>query len=362
MTSPGIRVDSTRRPCGAPMLSVIVPAHNARGELEQCLSALALSTYKIFEVMVVDDASRESRQALLPDDRFRYIRLEACRGPSRARNVGAASAVGDYLVFVDADVRVHRDTLSRFVAGFAKDPELGAIMGAYDDSPADPGFLSQYKNLFHRYIHQCSEGKINAFWSGCGAMRRDLFLEFRGFNAGQYREPSIEDLELGMRAEAAGVRIILDSRIQGQHLKRWTFWNLVKTDIFRRGIPWMRLILRRGGLPDTLNLKRNQMVSVVLAYVTGLSILASLRIPWLEIGAAISVAAVTVMNLDLYRFFMARRGAWFTIRALPMHWFYLFYCGVSAWAGLLLYLLDLFRSSEMKEAKKDQILVPDDSV
>jgi hypothetical protein len=58
---------------------------------------------------------------------------------------------------------------------------------------------------------------------------------------------------------------------------------------------------------------------------------------------------------------MARRGAWFTIRALPMHWFYLFYCGVSAWAGLLLYLLDLFRSSEMNEAKKDKIMVPDDS-
>ena len=52
------------------MLSVIVPAHNARGELEQCLSALAHSTYKNFEVIVVDDASTESRQALLPDDRF----------------------------------------------------------------------------------------------------------------------------------------------------------------------------------------------------------------------------------------------------------------------------------------------------
>jgi glycosyltransferase involved in cell wall biosynthesis len=288
--------------------------------------------------------------------------LDARRGPSRARNVGAASAVGDYLVFIDADVRVHRDTLSRFVAGFSKDPQLGAIIGAYDDSPADPGFLSQYKNLFHRYIHQCSKGMINTFWSGCGAMRRDLFLGLGGFNAAQYREASIEDIELGMRAEAGGVRIILDSRIQGKHLKRWTFWNLVKTDIFDRGIPWMRLILRRGVLSDTLNLKRNQRISVVLAYVTGLSILASLRLPSLEMGALASAAAVTVMNLDLYRFFMARKGAWFTIRVLPMHWLYLIYCGACFWVGVLLYLLDVFRTSEMKEPREDRLLAPDDSV
>ncbi len=49
-----------------------------------------------------------------------------------------------------------------------------------------------------------------------------------------------------------------------KHLKRWTFWGLVKTDVLDRGIPWTELILRDANMPDDLNLQLSQRVSVAL--------------------------------------------------------------------------------------------------
>ena len=55
--------------------------------------------------------------------------------------------------------------------------------------------------------------------------------------------PSVEDIELGMRLTAAGSAIVLDPAIQGTHLKRWTLVQMVRTDLFKRGIPWVQLLL-----------------------------------------------------------------------------------------------------------------------
>jgi GT2 family glycosyltransferase len=147
-------------------------------------------------------------------------------------------------------VCVHPDTLARFAARFAADPALDAVMGTYDDTPAAPNFLSQYKNLFHHYVHQHCDGSISTFWSGCGAIRRPLFLTCGGFDAQRYRCPAIEDIELGTRLHAAGYRIVLDRRITATHLKRWTLGSLLKTDIVNRGVPWVRL--KQIGIPNAI--------------------------------------------------------------------------------------------------------------
>lgn len=52
-----------------------------------------------------------------------------------------------------------------------------------------------------------------------------------------------------------------------KHLKRWSFFNLVKTDIMDRGIPWTELILRDRFLPNDLNLQLSQRVSVALVFI-----------------------------------------------------------------------------------------------
>ena len=77
-----------------------------------------------------------------------------------------------------------------------------------------------------------------------------MFVNLGGFDAGRYRYPSIEDIELGYRIIGSGRRIVLREDLQGKHLKEWRLKNLLHTDIFRRAIPWSRLMLERKQLAD----------------------------------------------------------------------------------------------------------------
>jgi hypothetical protein len=212
-------------------------------------------------------------------------------------------------------------------------------LGSYDEAPWHSNFFSQYKNLFHHYVHQGGDGETGTFWSGCGAMRRDLFLAFGGFDEGRYHRPAIEDIELGTWVKAAGYRLILDRRIQAKHLKRWTFWSLVKSDIFDRGIPWIRLMWRAGASADTLNVTPSQRLSVALAWLTALLLALAGVWPFTGAMAGLSALWLSFLNLDFYRYFLRRRGLWFTLRVLPLHWLYFWYCGFSAVIGTFLYFM-----------------------
>ena len=322
-----------------PALTVVVPVYNSAADLTQCLAALAASDFRDFQVLVVDDGSTEIVKPLVDQHGFSYLRIAGPGGPARARNRGVAHVNGPYIVFVDADVCVHKDTLTRFATVFKSDQTIDAVIGSYDDAPAKANFLSQYKNLFHHYVHHNSDGEIKTFWTGCGAIRREVFLAFGGFDEQRYRRPAIEDIELGTWLSAAGHRIVLDSRIRGKHLKRWTLRNLLKTDIFDRGIPWTRLMLRAGALANTLNVKPTQRISVALVYLT--IALTAIALFWSQAWLLVGVLAlaVTILNFDFYRFFATRSGLWFALRVLPLHWLYFLYCGFSfAWGTFSHYL------------------------
>jgi cellulose synthase/poly-beta-1,6-N-acetylglucosamine synthase-like glycosyltransferase len=323
-----------------PILSVVVPVYNSKNDLKLCLAALVASEYDDFEVLVVDDGSTDSIRQLVEECGFSYVRIEGPGGPARARNHGVSLVQGRYIVFIDADVCVHPDTLVRFATAFYSDPTIDAVIGSYDETPAKTNFISQYKNLFHHYVHQQSEGCISTFWTGCGAIRRELFLSVGGFDAQRYRRPAIEDIELGTWLTAAGYKIVLNKNIKAKHLKRWTLWNLLKTDVFDRGVPWTRLMLRAGALANTLNVTSAQRLSVGLAYLAPLVMLAALWWRPLWWGSLVAVLTLSLLNLDFYRFFVKRTGFWFTLRVVPLHWLYFWYCGLSFGFGTLLHYRD----------------------
>ena len=247
-------------------LTVIIPAYNAAAHLTSCLQALKGSMEAPFETIVVDDGSDDDTVTIAHSFAVTVLHTERRQGPSIARNLGARAASGELLFFLDADVCVHPQTISRVIRSFEADPELDAIMGSYDYDPWCPDFISQYRNLMHAYTHHRGAERACTFWSGCGAIRRAVFLEHSGFDEG-YGRPAIEDIELGYRLLRAGRKLVLDRTILVTHLKRWTFWGLVKTDIFDRGIPWTELILRDRFMPNDLNLELSQRVSVALVFI-----------------------------------------------------------------------------------------------
>ena len=322
-------------------ISVVIPVFNDAQMLTRCLTAIASSTYRPVETIVVDDGSTENLQRVTDAFGARLIRISAGPlGPAHARNVGAAAATGSHLLFVDADVLIRPDTLERFAATFAANPGVSAVFGSYDDEPATPDFVSQFKNLFHHFVHQNASEEAETFWSGGGAVKRDVFMAAGGFDDKRYPRPSIEDIELGYRLRAAGHRILLNKQIQVKHLKRWTLRGLVRTDVFDRGAPWTELILERRRLPNDLNLHMMQRLSAMLAYsmllylalVTSLLLFSDLSFPIVAPLLA-GAALIVVLNYQLYMFFARQRGLTFAVAALPMHVLYYAYALVGLTLG-----------------------------
>ncbi|HLA63663.1 MAG TPA: glycosyltransferase family 2 protein, partial [Rhodothermales bacterium] len=187
----------------APTLSVIVPAHFGGEGLGRCVAALRAATPPPDEIVVVADGETDGAWRGFDGPDLRVIVRPHAGGPAAARNAGARAARGDVLFFVDADVVVRPDTLARVRRAFAEDAGLAALIGSYDDTPGDPGFLSQYRNLLHHHTHQTAHGEARTFWGACGAIRQAAFHAVGGFDEA-YREPSVEDIELGYRLVRAG--------------------------------------------------------------------------------------------------------------------------------------------------------------
>ena len=265
---------------------------------------------------------------------MRVLRFPIPGGPARARNSGAHLAKEDILFFLDADVTIHRDALDQITTFFRDEPNVAAVFGSYDDEPFEANFLSQYKNLFHHYIHQTAHEDASTFLGACGAIRRKVFLEMGGFDE-RYRRPCIEDIELGYRLKKAGCKIRLLKKLQVKHLKRWNILSLLKADIFYRALPWTSLILSEGRFIDDLNLKTSNRTSVIFLYLLFLTLLGAWFIPWLFPLVVILMSMLLGLNWDLYRFFKDKRGLNFALKAIPWHWFYFFYSGLAFSIGFV---------------------------
>lgn len=288
-------------------------------------------------IIVVADGGTDGSVQLAEKMGARVLNIPGPRGPASARNFGARHAQGEILFFIDADVTVAPEALQRIQAAFQRDASLAALMGSYDDAPAETNFLSQYRNLLHHYVHQTGHEEASTFWGACGAIRRDIFLKMGGFDE-NYRRPCIEDIELGYRLKRAGYRIRLEKALQVKHLKRWGIVSLVKTDFFQRALPWTELILRDRRFVNDLNLKLSHRASVILTFGN----LAVLGAGWwwrdAFIVAGTFIFALLALNARLYRFFVQKRGWWFTLRVVPWHWLYFFYSGLALGIGIVRHL------------------------
>lgn len=317
-------------------LSVIIPTRDRPAELRLCLDALFRARVDGMECIVVDDGGAAGckdvvEATLLP---VTLLRNEQSLGSGAARNIGAAQARGNVLLFVDDDVLVASGSLRSVVDAFSSEPGLGALIGRYDDEPFAPQFLSRFRNLLHAYTHLTSPGKASTFWTGFGAVRREIFERHSGFVE---HSRAIDDVEFGSRLAEAGVMIELRPDLQVKHLKRWTLRSMLYTDLLLRGVPWTLLIWERRFLPNTLNVRRSSRWSVVLAYLTILLAVAALAgtLPWTTPVAAATL--VLLLNLRFYAFLREREGHWFMVRSIGAHWLYLWVAGLSFCVGTAVY-------------------------
>lgn len=317
-------------------LSIIMPAYNAEDLLPKVLAPL-MDMYRageVAEVIVVDDCSTDGSKQVAESLGATVLSTPHNGGPGLARNVGTERATGDVVWFVDSDVIIHPHSAHLVLDAF-RDPSVSAIFGSYDETPPATNFASQYKNLIHTYYHQRGKREASTFWSGCGAVRRADFLAVDGFDAKRYAKPSIEDIELGYRLRAKGGRIVLIHDLRGTHLKAWTLKSVVMTDIFKRAMPWSRLMLQGFGLTDDLNVSQGERIRAGIAGLMFLSLFAALldvSLMWLPLVLfGVAIAA----NWSLFQFFQRKRGLTFALLGLLFHQVYYVYSAVVfVWCAL----------------------------
>jgi glycosyltransferase involved in cell wall biosynthesis len=99
-----------------PKVSIVVPVYNAEQYLDDCLSSILLQDFTDFECVLVDDGSTDSSKSLCEiyekaDTRF-VLLSQSNLGASKARFNGVKRARGEWIMFVDSDDTLNRDSLS----------------------------------------------------------------------------------------------------------------------------------------------------------------------------------------------------------------------------------------------------------
>lgn len=189
--------------------SVIIPCRDAEETLPETISSLIRQDFQDWRAVIVDDGSSDAtssiaRSAARADDRIDVIRTEGV-GPSRARNIGADNACGDWLAFLDADDLWPAERLTIIAAAIERDPHAGAFYGRcgfFSDQPDAQTAISRVKSDALSAADVMGENPVCTMSNlivGADHWRRIAGLDPQMVHA--------EDLDLLLRLVASGARV-----------------------------------------------------------------------------------------------------------------------------------------------------------
>ena len=112
-----------------PIVSIIIPVYNTLQYLDRCLESVCLQTEQNIEIIIVDDASPDASWGLIQkyarrDPRIVKIRHEVSKHSGGARNTGIRAARGEWLMFLDSDDYIRKDTIEIFLKKANKYPDI----------------------------------------------------------------------------------------------------------------------------------------------------------------------------------------------------------------------------------------------
>lgn len=186
-----------------PLVSVIIPTYNRMRTLPESVDSVLRQTYRHLELIIVDDGSEDGTEEYvkgIDDNRVRYEKREANKGPSAARNLGAQLAAGEYLAFQDSDDEWMSDKLEKQMELLLRDEELALVyceFGIYQDE----NLLMRIPSRQLSYEYKC--GDMFSYLllyplisTQTMIVRREAFLRENGFNE---TLKAYEDFEFTLR-------------------------------------------------------------------------------------------------------------------------------------------------------------------
>lgn len=118
----------------APMMSILIPCHNEEECIEETIRYLSHQDYPNFEIIAIDDASKDRTGEILRSlqkeiHNLRVVTLKSNQGKGTGMNMAAMASRGEFLVGIDADALLDKHALRWFMWHFQSSPRVGAITG-----------------------------------------------------------------------------------------------------------------------------------------------------------------------------------------------------------------------------------------
>lgn len=236
----GARAAETAADQGTPSVLAIVVTHNGRDWIRDCLVGLNTQTYPLLDVLVVDDASADSRvqptlkriaKRHLKRRRWGYLRTPRALGYGGAINwaLSRVRTDADLLLFIHDDAALDPTSVERMVARMYQD-ESTSIVGPKVVDWDDPDRLEEVGMAVDRFgypykgleEHEIDLGQHDAaaevFYvtSTCMLMRHEVFKQLRGWDARM--RAFTEDLDLCWRARLAGHTVRVEPAAKARHV------------------------------------------------------------------------------------------------------------------------------------------------
>ena len=209
-------------------ISVIVPVYNVENYLQPCVESILASTYKDFELMLIDDGSTDSSGKLCEELASRDQRIIVIRkkneGLSVARNLGIEKSTGKYISFVDADDVIAPSMLHRLLDALESHPDCDFSMGRpltvsedsvveWDTSDVAPIEIKEHsQRQYMSYLFRGNQFGYPVVW--CKLYRRDFIGDER------FKPIDAEDIEwqtrLCVRMKKA---VIVEQQLYGYRVR-----------------------------------------------------------------------------------------------------------------------------------------------
>lgn len=370
-----------------PYISVVIPALNSEKTIGSLLVRIFDSSFRDFEVIVVDDASSDRTGQVIyefcegmtkllnkrnkfsyyqkiiivgkgdqrlvrvwkfGEIKFIYHRLSKRSGAARARNEGIRIAQGEVVLLFDSDVLPMNDMVNETAEKFKKNEKLISITGFPGTKSENMGFGARYK-YWRDYAYWHIENDKNSFFHfrpAVGAIRRKIFWEAGGYDE-RYPGATMEDMEFSYRLAKFG-RIIFDPKMIVAH-PYGDLLDLVRT-YFQRSYYYMELFLKRKQFTGVAMTGHEAYTIIAAAGVTGVGVggvlLRAFNFRY-EAGFWMLEAGLIFIFIYLQKKFLElvlkKEGIWFTIKAVM--------------ASYILYLVICFGGARYLVKNFDRIMV-----
>jgi O-antigen biosynthesis protein len=185
----------------SPRISVVVCVYNGERTLRDCCEGLRTLEYPNYEVIIVDDGSKDNTAAISAEYGFQLIRTPN-QGLSCARNVGLEAATGEIIAYTDGDARPDRHWLMYLADAFERSSHVG--IGGWNIAPHDDGWIADcVANAPGGPVHVLLSDRDAEHIPGCSmAFRVSALKAIGGFDP-QFRAAG-DDVDVCWRLQEQG--------------------------------------------------------------------------------------------------------------------------------------------------------------